>query len=105
MLGMEWDGSVYVDGIMLPFGLRSPPKIFNAVADALEWCIAKEGVTSIFHYLDDFVVIGPPQSNTCKANMLMLQRMCTRLGVPLAPEKQEGPSTSLEFLGIIINTV
>ena len=34
-LGMQWYGQVYVDG-MLPFGLRSAPKIFNAVADALE---------------------------------------------------------------------
>ena len=54
MLGMEWEGNVYVDG-MLPFGLRSAPKIFNAVADALEWCVAKQGVTHIFHYLDDFI--------------------------------------------------
>ena len=34
-LGMQWQGRVYVDG-MLPFGLRSAPKLFNAVADALE---------------------------------------------------------------------
>ena len=33
-LGMQWNGQIYVDG-MLPFGLRSTPKIFNAVADAL----------------------------------------------------------------------
>jgi hypothetical protein len=32
---MEWEGAVYVDP-MLPFGLRSAPKIFNAVADGLE---------------------------------------------------------------------
>ena len=34
--GMEWKGKVYVDP-RLPFGLRSAPKIFNAVADALCW--------------------------------------------------------------------
>jgi len=33
-LGMKWKQSVYVDG-MLPFGLRSAPKIFTAVADAV----------------------------------------------------------------------
>ena len=27
LLGMQWNGAVYVDG-MLPFGLRSAPKIF-----------------------------------------------------------------------------
>ena len=104
MLGMQWEGLAYVDG-MLPFGLRSAPKIFNAVADALEWCIAKQGVTHIFHYLDDFLVMGPPQSDACKANLHTLQTVCARLGVPLAPEKQEGPTTTLTFLGIVIDTV
>ena len=42
-LGMQWNNAVYVDG-MLPFGLRSAPKTFNALADGLEWCIFKEGV-------------------------------------------------------------
>lgn len=58
-LGMKWKDKIYVDG-MLPFGLRSPPKIFNAVADALEWYVASKGVTNVFHYLDDFAVVGSP---------------------------------------------
>ena len=45
-LGMKWNDNIYVDG-MLPFGLRSAPKIFNAVADALEWCVAKKNVDFI----------------------------------------------------------
>ena len=104
MLGMEWEGNTYVDGT-LPFGLRSAPKIFNSVADALEWCITKQGVTYIFHYLDGFLVMGPPQSDARKANLHILEMVCARLGVPLAPEKQEGPTTTPIFLGIIIDTV
>ena len=61
-LGMRWNNEVYIDG-MLPFGLRSAPKIFNALADAVEWCVSKEGVPYVYHYLDDFVVLGPPQSD------------------------------------------
>lgn len=101
---MEWDGSMYVDG-MLPFGLHSAPNIFNAVADALEWCLAKQGVTHVYHYLDDFLVIGSPCSDECKANLHTLQVTCKRLGVPLASEKQEGPATTLTFLRIVIDTV
>ena len=37
LLAVRWKGEVFCD-TMLPFGLRSAPKIFNAVADALEWC-------------------------------------------------------------------
>ena len=32
LLGVEWEGQVYVD-CTVPFGLRSAPMIFNAVAD------------------------------------------------------------------------
>ena len=35
LLGVRWRGEVLCD-VMLPFGLRFAPKLFNAVADALE---------------------------------------------------------------------
>ena len=41
-LGMKWEKLVYVNG-MLPLGWRSLPNLYNAVADALEWCIHKQG--------------------------------------------------------------
>ena len=98
LLGMRWNGSLYVD-VMLPFGLRSAPKIFTAVADALEWCISQHGVEYIFHYLDDFLIMGPPGSSICQENLQKLIDMCSRLGVPLVADKQEGPSPILTFLG------
>ena len=39
LLGMRWEDALFVD-TELPFGLRSSPKIFTGVVDALEW-IAK----------------------------------------------------------------
>ena len=36
LLGMKWRGELLVDGA-LPFGLRSAPKLFTALADALLW--------------------------------------------------------------------
>ena len=42
LLGIQWKGKTYVD-TCLPFSLRSAPKLFNAVADALEWVIVNEG--------------------------------------------------------------
>ena len=42
---------------MLPFGLRSVPKIFNAVADALNWYLQQSGISLDFHYLDNFIII------------------------------------------------
>ena len=36
LLGMQWEGKLFVQ-TALPFGLRSAPKLFSAVADALQW--------------------------------------------------------------------
>ena len=99
LLGFQWQGTRFVDG-MLPFGLRSAPKIFNAVADALEWIARQRGLLELDHYLDDFVTIGPPGSSACGENLEIMQRTCADLGVPLAMEKLEGPTTCLTFLGI-----
>ncbi len=99
-LGMQWKSAVYVDG-MLPFGLRSAPKIFNTLADGLEWCVRAEGVQHVFHYLDDFIVLGAAESPECSESLCSLKQTCRGLGVPLAEEKQDGPTSVITFLGII----
>ena len=104
LLGIEWRGAHYVDGA-LPFGLRSAPKIFTALADALQWVMLREGVSMVHHYLDDFITIGPPGSDVCNASLDRILAVCRDLGVPLAIEKLEGPSQCLVFLGIEIDTV
>ena len=104
LLGMQWKGGLYVD-TCLPFGLRSAPKIFTALADTLEWCSKEQGVTHLFHYLDDYITMGGADSEECKANMVTLLATCNRLGVPIAPDKCEGPVTRLTYLGIEADTV
>ena len=103
LLGVLWRGAQFVDG-MLPFGLRSAPKIFTAVADALEWILRQEGVRYIDHYLDDFILYGPAGSDECARQLELTLHVCDRLGVPLATEKLEGPTERLTFLGIEIDT-
>ena len=102
-LGVEWEGARYVDST-LPFGLRSAPKIFSAVADGLEWILRKQGVQFVDHYLDDFIIYGPPGSTLCKSQLQTTLSTCARLGVPLAAGKLEGPTECLTFLGIEVDT-
>ena len=104
LLGMSWKGSIYVDAA-LPFGLRSAPKIFTAVADACEWILGQRGLRRVRHYLDDFIVVGPPDSPKCQEDLDIMCHTCGELGLPLAEEKQVGPSTQLVFLGIELDTV
>ena len=103
LLGMRWEGALFVDAA-LPFGLRSAPKIFTAVADALEWMIEQEGVCPIMHYLDDFLLVGTPDGQDCSRSLDTFLTMCDCLGVPIAWDKLVGPTTVLTFLGIEIDT-
>ncbi len=103
LLGMVWDGSLFVDSA-LPFGLRSAPKIFNAIADALQWLIKREGTERILHYLDDFLIVAGSHRE-CREGSRTLRRVFNELRVPLAPHKVEGPATTLTFLGIELDSV
>ena len=103
LLGMKWRGNIYIDHC-IPFGLRSAPKLFNILADLLAWVMENAGVTYLIHYLDDYLIMGPPHSTVCQQNVDIFISLCAELGVPLAPDKLEGPSTSLTFLGIILDT-
>lgn len=89
----------------MPFGLRSAPKVFNAVEDALQWILTQEGVEFVFHYLDDFAVLGPPNSMQCQQALDILLHTCAILDVPFTAEKQDGPSTAFTLLAIIIDTI
>ena len=85
-------------------GLRSAPKIFNSVADALEWILHRFGIQELFHYLDDCITIGSADLNECAINKEIMTVTCGLLGTPLAQEKCEGPSIIITFLGIEIDT-
>lgn len=52
---VKWRNQIFIDP-MLPFGLRSAPKIFTTLADALQWYSHQRGVPHIMHYLDDFIL-------------------------------------------------
>lgn len=103
LLGMSWRGVTYIDGA-LPFGLRSAPKLFTAVADAFMWALGGRDIVHAIHYLDDFLIVGPPLSTECGRALKESLVLCDRLGFPIAPHKVEGPQSKLTFLGIQIDT-
>jgi hypothetical protein len=102
LLGMSWRGKVYIDSV-LPFGLRSAPKIFSSIADALEWILLQHRVSLSLHYLDDFLTAGAPDSDQCRHNLNLIIMICEWLGIPLKQSKIIGPTTILTLLGIESN--
>ena len=103
LLGMIWDGALYID-TALPFGLRSAPKIFTAIADAPEWIARRHGVNFLIHYLDDYLIIGAPNSDECRKALDILLSVFHRLGLPVAENKLEGPCVCLKFLGFELDS-
>ena len=75
-------------------GLRLAPKIFNAVADGLEWIMQHRGVAHVAHYLHDFIFLGP---SVCKQSLSLALDTCEELGIPAALHKCEGPDTTFTF--------
>ena len=104
LLATCWKGQLYVDGA-LPFGLRSAPKIFTALADAFKFIIKQHGVEWVWHYLDDFITIGLPATPECAAALDIMLALSDLLGILLATDKIEGPTWIITFLGITLDTL
>ncbi len=64
----------------------------------------QQGVSWVRHYVDDFVTVGPPASPACGHNMEIMQETCEKAGMPIEPDKNEGPSQVITFLGLELDT-
>ncbi|XP_062597918.1 uncharacterized protein LOC134259342 [Saccostrea cucullata] len=90
LLGFQHSGAYYIDKC-LPMGCSLSCSLFEKFSTFLHWELAQRSkLKSIIHYLDDF---------------LFFEELCLDLGIPLAFEKTEGPSTRLSFLGLGIDTI
>jgi len=105
LLGMKWCSHYYID-LTLPVGLHSAPFIFNTIAEMVEWILMHPyQISTLLHYLDDFITAGPPDSPQCAHNLSTTLAVCKQLGLPLHPGKCEGPATVLVVLGIELDLV
>jgi len=109
LLGFEFEGKLYYERV-LPFGLRSSCRLWELFAAALHFMCARLGCGAaheVIHYVDDFLFVVSPAGGQPAAAALLrgALSLCEELGVPMAPNKVEGPSQCLEFLGIMLDTV
>ena len=94
--------TTFIDKV-LPFGLRSAPKIL-AIANAVQWVMVKRGIRKSFHYLDDYILVTGHKEEALHQKQLLIS-VFNYLGVPLEESKLEGPATCLTYLGIEVDTV
>jgi hypothetical protein len=104
LLGFKWEGKFYFE-LTLPFGLKSSGYRWELYAAALHYFFHHHlGVELVIHYVDDFLFVVDSREGGMALKAAALE-LCTRLGVPMAPDKAEGPSECLTFLGIELDTV
>ncbi|XP_041432165.1 uncharacterized protein LOC121397936 [Xenopus laevis] len=79
---------------------------FEAFASFLQWVVQWEtGSKGVIHYLDDFLFVGPAGSSSFGILLSTFTWFARKFAIPLALEKTIPPTTTLEFLGIQIDTV
>ena len=104
LLVYQWEGHYYVD-LVLPFGGRSSSSIFTTFADLLCWILNNKCHLTSIHYSDDYLLISPPLPTIqAQRDLSVFRSTFHTLGVPVAEDKLIGPTTSLTFIGISINT-
>ena len=93
---MHWNQQYYVN-TRLPCGLRSTPKIFTVVADALQWILLQQQLQDLIHYLDDYIFVEPP-GQPGKALSVVFGNMCSPWGIH-STGKAGGTGHSAQFSG------
>ncbi|CAG2187298.1 unnamed protein product [Mytilus edulis] len=96
--------NLYYYYVRLCFGSRSSPKIFDNLSVAICW-IAKNNynIPVILHLLDDFLTVQASDTSGDRT-MALITLIFNRLNIPLSKKKTVGPHTTLEYLGIILDT-
>lgn len=78
--------------------------MFNDFADALQYIVISKGSTECFHYMDDFITMGPPASTQCNTNLNIMIDTCDEIGFGINPKKLVKPTSVIEFIGFIVDT-
>lgn len=76
------------------------------MATFLEFVVKqKSPVGNVKHYVDDYLFAGKANTSDCKCILECFFESTARLGVPIALDKTEGPTTSITYLGLEIDSV
>ena len=69
----------------------------------MQWIIMRTG-SEVLHYLDDFLIFGPPGPEGCGKALARALDLCARLGVPIIAHKRS-LATRIIFLGLELDSV
>ena len=102
--GMQWRGLYYYDRCM-PMACSSSCLTFEMFSTAVEWIARnKRKIDYILHILDDYLLVASTEQ-LCQQQLDLFLSVCSYLGIPIAPEKTCGPSTTMLFAGIELDSI
>jgi hypothetical protein len=102
-LRFRWKGIAY-QFICLPFGLAPAPRVFTKILKPVMAALRSRGVRVII-YLDDMLFLNEKREGLL-ADVKMASDLLQRLGFLINWEKSlPAPTQSLEFLGMILNSL
>jgi hypothetical protein len=105
LLGFSINGEFFFDKC-LPMGCRSSCAIFETFSRSLQWVArSKLSIPYISHILDDFIFVGPPDSNICALSLDAFLLLCADCSIPIKHAKTVLPATCVAAHGIELDTI
>ena len=87
LLGFTVDGKFYYDKT-LPVGLSYSCNLFEKFSTSIHWLVDhKLESAGYVHVLDDFLFVGPPNSDLCHQTLFQFLNMAKDIGIPIKDEK------------------
>lgn len=105
LMAFCWNRHYYHESC-LSFDLRTAPFIFNMFAEALHWLLALLlPFITILHYLDDFIAVVPPHQDHLVDRFGHVWHELTGFLDLIRNTSKDGQGTTLDCLGIEIDTI
>ena len=103
LMGVQFSGNYYIDAF-LPMGASSSCRIYQEFSNAFTHILLHDGkIPHVISYLDDHLIISKC-SETALNHLHTFQNLAAKINLPLAHDKTAGPASTLEFLGIELDT-
>ncbi|XP_045188169.2 uncharacterized protein LOC123546048 [Mercenaria mercenaria] len=104
LLGFKFNDSYFYDR-SLPMGASSSCAIFDRFSSGLKWIAqCKLSIPHILHILDDFLIMGPKDSNKCETDLRVFLDLCRAIRVPIKHEKTVTATTVITFMGLELDS-
>ena len=87
LLGFIWNDKFFYDKC-LPMGCSTSCNIFESFSTAIQWILKEKlGVKFVSHILDDFMFVGPSNSEICQKSLNTFLALSEHIGIPIKASK------------------